>query len=115
MSQAAERSGERVVERNAARRQVLVPGMDTVARTFAAAAHPVRLQLLTYLVDAEHCVTQCMEHTGAPQSLVSKHLGTLIDAGLVERRRSGRRNYHRVVDPHGVKALLDTASRLRSR
>jgi DNA-binding transcriptional ArsR family regulator len=89
--------------------------MDALARTFAAAAHPVRLQLLRFLLDDEHCVTQCMEHTGAAQSLVSKHLGTLLDAGLVERHRSGRRNYHRVVDPPGVEALLDTASRLNSR
>ncbi len=83
-----------------------------VARTFAAAAHPVRLQLLRFLLDDEHCVTQCMEDTGAPQSLVSKHLRTLIDAGLVERRSSGRRSYHRVVDPQGVRALLETAADL---
>ncbi len=86
--------------------------MDDLARTFAAAAHPVRLELLSFLLDDEHCVTQCMEHTGAPQSLVSKHLATLIDAGLVERRKAGRRNYHRVVDPQGLSALLDSAERL---
>ena len=53
-----------------------------------------------------------VEHTGLVQSLVSKHLGRLVEAGLVERRRVGRRNYHSVVDPQALNELLEVAGRL---
>ena len=78
----------------------------------SAVAEPNRMRLLRVLLDGEHCVTQCVELTGLPQSLASKHLRRLIDAGLVQRRASGRRNYHSVVDPQGLRVLLDAASRL---
>jgi DNA-binding transcriptional ArsR family regulator len=79
---------------------------------FSAVAEPNRLRLLLLLLDGERCVTQCVEHTGLVQSLVSKHLAKLVDAGLVQRRRSGRRNYHGVTDPEGVREILDAADRL---
>lgn len=77
-----------------------------------AVGDPVRLGLLRYLLADEHCVTQCMEHTGLRQSLVSKHLTRLVDAGLVERRRSGRRHYHHVTRPDLVRRLLHAAEGL---
>ena len=80
----------------------------------AAVAEPNRTRLLRLLLDGERCVTQCMEQTGLVQSLASKHLARLIEAGLVKRRRVGRRNYHSVVDPRGVQELLDAADRLAS-
>lgn len=75
-------------------------------------AEPNRVRLLRLLLEGERCVTQCTEQTGLVQSLVSKHLGRLVDAGLVQRRRSGRRNYHSVVDAAGVQELLAIAERL---
>lgn len=78
----------------------------------AAVAERNRVQLLRLLLDGERCVAQCMEETGLLQSLVSKHLGRLIDAGLVQRRREGRLSYHSVVDPRAVKQLLDLAEEL---
>jgi DNA-binding transcriptional ArsR family regulator len=81
----------------------------------AAVAEPNRLRLLRLLLEGERCVTQCVEHTGLVQSLVSKHLGKLVDAGLVQRRRFGRRNYHSLVDPDGLREMLDVAERLAQR
>jgi DNA-binding transcriptional ArsR family regulator len=78
----------------------------------AAVAEPNRLLLLRLLLDGERCVKECVEYTRLVQSLVSKHLGRLVDAGLVERRRSGRRNYHSVTDPERVEDLLSAAERL---
>lgn len=78
----------------------------------AALADPNRLRLLRLLLEEERCVTQCVDQTGLVQSLVSKHLARLIQVGLVQRRRVGRRNYHSVVDPEGVSELLDAAGRL---
>lgn len=82
------------------------------AAVLAAVAEPNRVQLLRLLLGGERSVGQCVEGTGLMQSLVSKHLTRLIDAGLVERRREGRQSYHSVVDPQGVEELLDIAARL---
>ena len=93
-----------------------LPEQERAAAVLAAVAEQNRVRLLRLLLDGERCVTQCMEQTGLVQSLVSKHLRRLVDAGLVESRRSGRRNYHHVVDPDGIRDLLETAERLsRSR
>ncbi len=88
-----------------------VPDQRLVA-VLASAGEPNRLMLLRLLLEEDRCVTECVERTGLGQSLVSKHLGRLIDSGLVQRWRSGRRNYHRVIDPAGVLEVLGAAERL---
>ena len=80
-----------------------------VAALFAAVGEPTRVRLLLFLLDGEHCVTQCTEEVELAQSAVSKHLARLVEVGLVTRHRAGRRNYHRVVDPEAVRALLEVA------
>ncbi len=82
---------------------------EQIAEVFSAFGDPTRLRLLRFLLDEEHCVTQCTEQVGLAQSGVSKHLGRLVRAGLVTRRPAGRRTYHRVADPDAVRALLDQA------
>jgi DNA-binding transcriptional ArsR family regulator len=77
-----------------------------LAAVFAALGDPSRVRLLRFLLDEEHCVRQCTEELGLAQSAVSKHLGRLVQAGLVTRRRSGRRAYHQVSDRAAVRALL---------
>lgn len=86
-----------------------------LAAVLTAVGEPNRLLLLRLLLDEDRCVTQCVEHTGLVQSLVSKHLGRLVDVGLVIRRRSGRRNYHSVVDPDGLREMLDVTAQLAQR
>ena len=81
----------------------------------AAVAEPNRVRLLRLLLDGERCVSQCVEMAALPQSLVSKHLRRLLDAGLVQRRDVGRRHYHSVVDPQGLRELLDAAERVAGR
>lgn len=89
--------------------------MHDLASTFAAVGDPVRLKLLRYLLDEDHCVSECTAHVGIAQSGVSKHLGKLIEAGLVDRRPAGRRTYHRVADPAIVKRMLEVAEQLNRR
>jgi DNA-binding transcriptional ArsR family regulator len=83
-----------------------------VAAVFAALGEPNRLLLLRLLLDGELCVAQCVEQTGLVQSLVSKHLSRLVEAGLVHRRSSGRRNYHSIVDADELRGILVVAERL---
>ncbi len=81
-----------------------------LADVFAALADPARIRLLGYLLDDDHCVTQCTEHLGLSQGAVSKHLARLESAGLLVRRRVGRRTYQRVGDPSRVAAMLSQAA-----
>jgi len=43
-------------------------------------------------------VTELVEATGAGQANISKHLGLLLDAGLVARRKEGLNVFYRVAD-----------------
>jgi ArsR family transcriptional regulator len=60
------------------------------ALRFRALGDETRLRLLDLMVDGERSVAELMELTGLGQSLVSHHLRTLRDAGLVVTRRDGR-------------------------
>jgi protein-tyrosine-phosphatase/DNA-binding transcriptional ArsR family regulator len=55
---------------------------------FGLAAHPVRWRLLTGLSRSDRRVRELTESLGAPQPLVSYHLGKLRSAGLLRSRRS---------------------------
>ena len=48
------------------------------------------------LMDGEKNVSQLVQETGALQANVSKHLGTLLDAGLVSRRKQGQSSCYRI-------------------
>ena len=71
--------------------------MDDISRARAIAAlrfralgDETRLRLLELLVDGEQSVADLIDLVGLGQSLVSHHLRTLRDAGLVVTRRDGR-------------------------
>lgn len=82
------------------------------AALFAAISDRTRLRLLSFLLDEEHCVTQCTQEIGLTQGAVSKHLARLSASGLVSRRPTGRHAYYRVVDPVAVRTLLAHADAL---
>jgi|SRR3954469_14500516 ArsR family transcriptional regulator len=69
------------------------------ALRFRALGDETRLRILEELIPGEQCVADLMESTGLGQSLVSHHLRTLRDAGLVTDRRDGRWSYYSIVDP----------------
>lgn len=66
------------------------------ALRFRALGDETRLGILQLLGDGERCVADLMETSGLGQSLVSHHLRTLRDAGLVTKRAEGRWAYYRV-------------------
>lgn len=66
------------------------------ARIAKAMAHPSRLLMLEAMEGQERCVCDLTELVGADQSTVSKHLGVLKQAGLVEDRKEGVMVYYRV-------------------
>ncbi len=64
------------------------------ARIFHALADPIRLKIVALLGDGERCVCDLTEALDIAQSLLSFHLRTLKDAGVVTDRREGRWNYY---------------------
>lgn len=60
------------------------------SQAFHALSDARRLHILAVLRDGERCVCDLQEDLGLAQSLLSFHLKTLRDAGLVNVRRSGR-------------------------
>lgn len=65
---------------------------------FRALGDETRLRILELLVDGERSVAALIELTGLGQSLVSHHLRTLRDAGLVVTRRDGRWIFYDIAD-----------------
>ena len=59
------------------------------AKIAKALAHKTRLEILDVLAEEEHCVCELEEIIDASQSTVSKHLGILKNAGLVDSEKEG--------------------------
>ena len=72
--------------------------LEMLAERFKIFSEPMRLKLIYALMDGEKTVSELMERTGGMQANVSKHLGMLLDAGVVGRRKQGLQAYYRIVD-----------------
>ena len=69
-----------------------------LAERFKVFSEPMRLKLVYSLMDGEKSVSQLVRDTGGLQANVSKHLGMLLDAGVVGRRKQGLHTYYKVTD-----------------
>jgi len=79
--------------------------LDLLTARFKALSDPLRLRILDRLRGGERCVCELMDALDAGQSLLSFHLRTLKDAGLVTDRREGRWMHYALDD--GALAELD--------
>lgn len=66
------------------------------AAVLKAMAHPARLFLVEQLARGERCVCELHEAAGGDFSTVSKHLGQLWRAGVVEREKRGAQVWYRL-------------------
>lgn len=71
---------------------------EQTARRFRALGDETRLRILEQLGEGEQCVCDLTDALAAGQSLMSFHLKTLKDAGLLRDRRQGRWVYY-ALDP----------------
>ena len=69
------------------------------ALRFRALGDETRLRVLETLTTGERCVRDIMDALGLGQSLVSHHLRSLREAGLVVVRREGRQMYYAISAP----------------
>ena len=69
-----------------------------IATRFRILADPMRLKILHTLGEREMNVTDLVEATGAGQANVSKHLGVMLEAEIVARRKDGLNSYYKISD-----------------
>ncbi len=69
-----------------------------VAARFKVLGEPHRLLLLQTLQAGEFSVSELVRTTGMSQTNVSRHLQTLADAGMVDRRKVGVSVFYRIAD-----------------
>jgi len=67
----------------------------TTSDSFNAVAEPRRRDILTFLAAQERAVGDIVDGLGLRQPSVSKHLRVLLEVGLVDVRRDGRRMLYR--------------------
>jgi ArsR family transcriptional regulator len=65
--------------------------VETACSTFAALSDPIRLRLMTLMVEyGELCVCEMTHALAIPQPKASKHLAVLRAAGVVRMRRDAQ-------------------------
>ncbi len=73
------------------------------ASLFKALSDPIRLRLAALLAIAgEKCVCMLAQAIEEPDFKVSRHLGIMRSAGMVESRREGTWIYYRLVEPRSA-------------
>ena len=74
------------------------PLADLIAQRFRVLAEPMRIKLLDHLREGGATVTELQEALGASQQNVSKHLGILHGAGMVNRSKDGNHARYAIAD-----------------
>jgi len=65
---------------------------------FHALSDPIRLEIISHLRNGEKCVCEIVPHLGLIQPLVSRHIKTLKDAGIIRCRKEGTKRMYSIVD-----------------
>ncbi len=86
---------------------------QALARRFRALADEKRLQIVELLRGGERCVCELVDALQVPQPLLSFHLKTLRQAGLVIDRRSGRWVHYRL-NARAVAELTELLGRVEA-
>jgi ArsR family transcriptional regulator len=72
--------------------------MDRFLAITKALSDPPRVRALAALREGELCLCQLIELLELAPSTVSRHMGLLRQAGLIEQRKAGRWHYYRLPD-----------------
>src|SRR3989440_7913958 len=70
--------------------------MQSMLKSLRALADATRLRIVALLERDELSVNELQEITRLGQSRISTHLGLLLDSGLVESRREGKRTFYKL-------------------
>jgi len=70
--------------------------MENQVKIFKALAHPIRLKIITKLVQGELCVCKLNEDVDFSQSNLSQHLRILKEANILNARKDGMWIYYSI-------------------
>src|SRR2546429_8649780 len=73
--------------------------ISSTLKSLRALSDPTRLRIVALLEKDELSVNELQEITQMGQSRISTHLGLLLDSGLVQARREGKRTFYKL-NPH---------------
>src|SRR3954471_687965 len=76
--------------------------MSSTLKSLRALSDPTRLRIVALLEKDELSVNELQEISRMGQSRISTHLGLLLDSGLVEARREGKRSFYKLPGGNGV-------------
>jgi len=65
--------------------------VELIAKRFRIIGEPMRIRLLDALRDGPMTIAELTDALGASQQNVSKHVGVLVQAGIVAREKDGNR------------------------
>ncbi|MGQ9653903.1 MAG: ArsR/SmtB family transcription factor [Thermodesulfobacteriota bacterium] len=75
------------------------------AAILKALAQPTRLRILDMLKAGERCVCEMYPELGQEQPNISKHLGLMKQAGILESRKEGLRVIYWIKNPEALEIL----------
>ena len=81
--------------------------LELIASWFRVLSEPSRLRILRSLEEGEKNITELVNATKLTQANVSRHVQSLVDAGMVGRRREGLAAVCFIADP-SITELCDT-------
>ncbi|MBC3797811.1 ArsR/SmtB family transcription factor [Acetobacterium tundrae] len=79
---------------------------DVSVKIFKALGHPIRLQIVKFLLDEPRCVCEINKHFEFSQANTSQHLKILKEAGILENKKVGV-EMHYGVKLKGIETLLN--------
>ena len=91
---------------------------------FKALGNETRLKIVETLMIKEHNVTDLTSISSKDQTTVSRHLATLLNAGIIGQKRIGRNIFYRIINTKmkewlestiGIKKKTATESVLRDK
>jgi len=65
---------------------------------FKALGNETRLKIVETLMIKEHNVTDLTSISNKDQTTVSRHLSTLLNAGIIDQKRIGRNVFYRIIN-----------------
>jgi DNA-binding transcriptional ArsR family regulator len=79
-------------------RPIPVDLAEMIAQRLRVIGDPNRIRILDLLREGELSVAQLTDRLGTSQQNASKHLGVLLQAGILARRQEGTSSLYRVAD-----------------
>lgn len=84
---------------------------EMVVKLFKALGHPIRYEIVKFLLDEPKCVCKLNENVKFSQSNLSQHLKILREAGALQSEKRGLKIFYSIKSEE-IKELVETAEKL---